>query len=71
VKFIGQDTFQVLAAACVKMIILWDVVLCSLVALMMEAVSTSETSENFYQITQRRIPEDSQLLLGRSFLLNE
>jgi hypothetical protein len=27
-------------------------------ALMMEAVSTSETSENFYQTTRRNIPED-------------
>jgi hypothetical protein len=30
-------------------------------ALMLEAVSTSETSENFYQTTQRNIPEDSHL----------
>jgi hypothetical protein len=32
-----------------------------LVALMMEAVSTSETSANFYQTTWRNIPEDSRL----------
>jgi hypothetical protein len=31
------------------------------IALMMEAVSTSETSVNFYQTTQRNIPEDSHL----------
>jgi hypothetical protein len=28
------------------------------IALMMEAVSTSETSANFYQTTRRNIPED-------------
>jgi hypothetical protein len=30
-------------------------------AMMMEAVSTSETSVNFYQTTRRNIPEDSHL----------
>jgi hypothetical protein len=30
-------------------------------ALMMEAVSTSEMSVNFYQTTRRNIPEDSHL----------
>jgi hypothetical protein len=30
-----------------------------IVAMMMEAVSTSETSVSFYQTTQRNIPEDS------------
>jgi glycyl-tRNA synthetase alpha subunit len=54
----------------------WDVTPCSLVevyrsfigacclhhqALMMEAVSTSETSVNFYQTTRGNIPEDSHL----------
>jgi hypothetical protein len=29
--------------------------------MMMEAVSTPETSVNFYQITRRNIPEDSHL----------
>jgi hypothetical protein len=29
--------------------------------LMMEAVSTSETPVNFYETTQRNIPEDSHL----------
>jgi hypothetical protein len=36
-----------------------------LIALMMEAVSTSETSVNIYQTTRRNIPEDSHLLTGR------
>jgi hypothetical protein len=40
----------------------WDgLLLQTLVVLMMEAVSISETSANFYQITQRNIPEDSRL----------
>jgi hypothetical protein len=33
----------------------------SLIALMMEAVSTSETSVNFYDTTWRHIPDDSRL----------
>jgi hypothetical protein len=33
----------------------------SLIALMMEAVSTSETVVNFYQPTRRNIPEDIHL----------
>jgi hypothetical protein len=46
--------------------VFWDVAPCSLVevfhqALMMEAVSTYETSVNFYQTTRRNIPEDSHL----------
>jgi hypothetical protein len=32
------------------------------IALMMKAAGTSETSVNFYQTTQRNIPEDSHLL---------
>jgi hypothetical protein len=32
-----------------------------LIALMMEAASTSETSVNFYQTARRNIPEDSHL----------
>jgi hypothetical protein len=36
------------------------------IALMMAAVSTSETSVNFYQITRRNIPEDIHIhLLAR------
>jgi hypothetical protein len=37
----------------------------TLIALMMEAVSTSETSINFYQTTIRNIPEDSHLHTSR------
>jgi hypothetical protein len=51
---------QVLAA------VTWDVAPCGLVetdrcfiALMMEAVGTSETSVNFCQTTRRHIPEES------------
>jgi hypothetical protein len=61
--------FHVLTAASMKMIVFWDVALCSLIeidqhfiALMMEAVSTSEMLVNFYQTTQCNIPEDSHLL---------
>jgi hypothetical protein len=32
-----------------------------LIALMMEAVRTSETSVNFYQTTRRNIPEENHL----------
>jgi hypothetical protein len=32
-----------------------------IIALMMEAVNTSETSVSFYQATRRNIPEDSHL----------
>jgi hypothetical protein len=38
------------------------------IALMMEAANTSETSVNFYQPTQRDIPEDSHLQLLSLFL---
>jgi hypothetical protein len=34
------------------------------IALKMEAVSTSETSVNFYQTTRRNIPEDSHFRLA-------
>jgi hypothetical protein len=33
----------------------------AIIALMMEATSTSETSVNFYQTTRRNIAEDSHL----------
>jgi hypothetical protein len=36
--------------------------LLTLIAMMMEAVSTSETSDNLYETTRRNIPEDSHLL---------
>jgi hypothetical protein len=44
--------YQVLTAVSMKM---------SLIALMMEAVNTSETLVNFYETTLRNIPEDSHL----------
>jgi hypothetical protein len=63
--------FQILKAASTKIAVFWDVAPCSLVdylvedesliALMMEAVRTSETLVNFYQTTQRYNPEDSHL----------
>jgi hypothetical protein len=44
---------------------------CYLIDLIMEAVSTSETSVNIYQTTRRNIPEDShsQFFLNSSVLL--
>jgi hypothetical protein len=44
-------------------IIFWDAAhhCLAIIALMMEAVSTSETSVNFYQTAQCSIPEDSYL----------
>jgi hypothetical protein len=66
--------FEVLMAVCVKMAVFWVVALSSLIevyqcfrgtrlliALMMEAASTSETLVNFCQTTQRYNPEDSHL----------
>jgi hypothetical protein len=41
------------------MTVFWDV---ALIALMMETISTSETSANFYQAARRNNPEDSHLL---------
>jgi hypothetical protein len=46
--------FQVLTAASVKFRVFWEV------ALMMEALRTSETSVNFNVTTQRYISEDSK-----------
>jgi hypothetical protein len=50
------------------MTVFWDVATCSLVeidrrfiALMMEAVSSSEMLVSIYQTTRRNIPEDSHL----------
>jgi hypothetical protein len=59
--------FRVLATASMKMAVFWDVVprdlveVYRLIALMMEASSTSETSKNFYQTTRHSIPDDSHL----------
>jgi hypothetical protein len=72
--------YQVLTATSMKMAVFWDVSLCSLVyidrrfrgaychivALMMEAVSSSETSVSMYQ-TRRNIPEDNRLQTHFSF----
>jgi hypothetical protein len=44
-----------------KFRVFWDVVI---IALMMEAVHTSETSVNFNVATRRYIPEDSKLILA-------
>jgi hypothetical protein len=60
--------FQVLTAASMKFRVFWDVAPCSpvkvdrrFIALMMEAVRTSETSVNFNVTTLHYIPEDSKL----------
>jgi hypothetical protein len=50
-----------------RMVVFWvadvsESVIMALIALMMEAASTSETSVNFYQNTLRNNPEDSHLL---------
>jgi hypothetical protein len=47
-------------AMSMKMAVFWDVVPWSL-ALMMEAVSTSDMSVTIYQTTQHNIPEDSHI----------
>jgi hypothetical protein len=44
------------------MILCYAFARCSLIALMMEAVRTSETSINFYLATLQYIPEDFKLL---------
>jgi hypothetical protein len=49
--------FQVLAPAIMKIAVFWV----AAIALMMEAVSTSERSVNFYQITRCNNPEDRHL----------
>jgi hypothetical protein len=43
----------------------FPVLTASITALTMEAVSTYETSVNFYENTRRNIPEDSHLLAPR------
>jgi hypothetical protein len=57
--------FQVLTAASVQMIVVWDVTPCSLLesdplfrAVLLEAINTSETRVNLLQTTRRNIPED-------------
>jgi hypothetical protein len=44
-----------------KVAVFWVVAPCRVIALMMEAASTSETSVNFYQTAQSNNPEDSHL----------
>jgi hypothetical protein len=47
-----------------KTAVLWAVglvLVASIIALMMDAASTTETSVNFYQTTRRNNPEDSHL----------
>jgi hypothetical protein len=39
--------------------VFWNVALCMVIVLMMEAVNTSETSVNFYEIVRYNIPEDN------------
>jgi hypothetical protein len=53
--------FQILTATIVEMAVFRDVAPCRTIALIMEAVSTSETSVSIYQITRRNIPGDSHL----------
>jgi hypothetical protein len=48
-------------APCSLVIDVSEVLAASLIALMMEAASTSETSVNFYQTSRRNISEDSHL----------
>jgi hypothetical protein len=50
------DVSEVLSASVIRTI-----------ALMMEAASTSETSENFYQTSLRNIPENSRLITSSPF----
>jgi hypothetical protein len=52
--------FQVLTAASTK-IAFWDIAPCSFVALIVEAVSTSETSVNFCENTRRNNSEGCYL----------
>jgi hypothetical protein len=69
VKKLGYARFQILTAASMKFRVFWDVEVdrrfkgayCPIIALMMEAVRTSETSVNFNVTTRRYIPEDSKL----------
>jgi hypothetical protein len=60
--------FQVPTAASMTFRAFWDVLPCSHVdvALMMETVSTSETSVNIYMTTQLYNPEDSKSKLHSS-----
>jgi hypothetical protein len=70
--------FQVLTEASMKFRVFWDVALCSHIevyrrfrgtALIMDAVSTSETSVNFNVTIRCYIPEDSKLDLATIVIL--
>jgi hypothetical protein len=50
--------FQALKAMSMKMSVFWEAALYMVIALMMKAVSTYETSVNFNQTIRRNIPED-------------
>jgi hypothetical protein len=54
---VPQVCFDVLTAVSTKMAVFWVVA----IALMMEAVQTTETSVNSYQSTRRYNPEDGHL----------
>jgi hypothetical protein len=63
--------FQVLTAATMKMLVFWDNEQCNLVEveridLIMQKVSTSETSVYFIDTTRRNIPEGSNLHFGHT-----
>jgi hypothetical protein len=62
-KFHNYVMFQVLTAASMKMVAVWVVAPYDgwVIALMMEAASTSETLVNFYQTTRRNNPEANNL----------
>jgi hypothetical protein len=77
-------TFQVLKAARMDMTVFWEVAPCRLVevyrrfsgayyraiTLIMEAVSTSETTENFYETVRRNNPEDGHLEAKIEFIIS-
>jgi hypothetical protein len=56
-KSLKAREVQVLTVASVKLTVFW-----AIIALIMEAVSTSEKLVNFYETTLHNIPEDSHLL---------
>jgi hypothetical protein len=59
--------FQILTDASMKITVLWDVSSHS-GAMMMGAVRNSETLENFYQTTYRKIPESRDDFLVKIFV---
>jgi hypothetical protein len=61
-KLMELMRFQVLTVTSMKMAVLWAVIWTLLIALIMDAVNSSETSVIICQTTRRNIPEDSHLL---------